>query len=68
MRYRVAIKVYWRDCRFNKHDEPIKAPPSPYHLALRAQAVIERKCRRYGARAKRHTIWCCAGEGNAVKP
>lgn len=60
MRYRVAIKVYWRDCRFNKRDEPIKAPPSPFYLGLRAQAVIERKCRRYGSRAKRHTLFCCS--------
>lgn len=49
MKSRLALKVYWRS-----------APPRC--LVQRAEALISRKCRKYGDRAKLHTLWCCGGE------
>lgn len=59
MNYRKAIKVFWRGSRLDRDGNLIREPSSPYHLGLRARAFIEKKCRRYPDRARRHTITCC---------
>jgi len=46
MTYQQAIKIYWRE-------------GSPQRLWSKAHTILARKCRMYGDKARRHTLWCC---------